>query len=364
MNSTYKVSNIGIYLDTSDNKFWQTYMEQQLLRQLYGFQCDAKSANALDYRLEIHDYSLLHLNSNVSIVVPHYCVFSSDGVYVDMQSKRGIRVAKGKVDYWCSANTLFSIPFLLQFLFLQQGKTFSHSAAISVDGAGILLPAFGGVGKTSFIARAVLDPRVRMIGDDLVILTEDGLIEPYYRPFCLYQYHKPLFPDFFANHDINYSKPVIWAWQAYHKLINIIRSRLGVAYRSIPQNIAISGYVPVSPTKLFQNSSLEKASVPIYKIYLLRRGRRIADLTVKQVDEKYVTSFMLNVVYHEFYMFARFLYSWLSHVGMSLSEYFVQAEKPIRAVIRKAIEIKEIIIPEEMQAAEVSERLFDVIIKV
>jgi len=362
MNSFFKVGDIGVLLDTSGDRFWRTYLEHQLNTQLDGFQCNRNVAISSNYQLRIRDYSLLPVGDNISLIVPRYCMFF-DNIYVDLQMGVALREMKNRVDYWCSPTTFFSAPFLLQFLLLQQGKTFTHSAAISVDGIGILLPAYGGIGKTAFISQAANNKRVKVIGDDLAILTKDGMLEPYLRPFCLYKYHKALFPDFFSNHHIYHNKYIAWGWRACRSAANMIFSRFEMSSCRIPKNVATTGYVSVSPTRLFHDSSLEKSSVQIGKIYLLQRSKGLTDLKMEPIDKNYLTSFLLNGFYHEFHKYSRFLCSWLSNVGVSLSEYFCSVEKPIKSVIEKSTEVKKITIPEKMPIAETGERLLDFILK-
>jgi hypothetical protein len=91
------------------------------------------------------------------------------------------------------------IVLLLQALAIERGRTFLHAAGwCDADGAAMLLPGPGGVGKTALLAAAVLRHGARLLGDDLVLVGAAGA-EAFPRAFVLKDYHRSLFPAAFAD---------------------------------------------------------------------------------------------------------------------------------------------------------------------
>lgn len=87
----------------------------------------------------------------------------------------------------------------LQLLLLQAHCTFIHAAGIETAGRAILFPSWGGVGKTSLSQYFVEHLGWRLLGDDLVILSEQGICYGFPKPLVIYPYHREIFPKVFAN---------------------------------------------------------------------------------------------------------------------------------------------------------------------
>jgi hypothetical protein len=85
----------------------------------------------------------------------------------------------------------------LQLLLVPQGVSMIHAAAVEKDGKSLLLPAFGGAGKTLATGLLVRDYGYKFLGDDIVMLTSDGAVLPFPRPLFFYDHHLDIFGDFF-----------------------------------------------------------------------------------------------------------------------------------------------------------------------
>ncbi len=101
------------------------------------------------------------------------------------------------------------LPFaspVIQWLLVRQQHCFVHGAAVAVNGRGILLPSWGGTGKTSAIVCLLKEvPQCGFLSDDYTILSSDGCLLSFPKAFFIYPYHRGLFPHLFkAKH-----KPLI-----------------------------------------------------------------------------------------------------------------------------------------------------------
>jgi hypothetical protein len=81
---------------------------------------------------------------------------------------------------------------------LRAGCAFMHGAALERDGVAWLFPSWGGVGKTALVASLVRSHGWRMLGDDFVVVTDDGDCLAFPKPMVLYPYHRALFPEVFS----------------------------------------------------------------------------------------------------------------------------------------------------------------------
>lgn len=94
----------------------------------------------------------------------------------------------------------------LQLLLVPQGVSMVHAAAVERDGDVLLLPAFGGAGKTFSAGLLVKNHGYRFLGDDIVLLRRDGTVLSFPRPLILYRHHMKVFGDYFGNQRASVAK--------------------------------------------------------------------------------------------------------------------------------------------------------------
>ncbi|MGC9521715.1 MAG: hypothetical protein ACP5HG_07515 [Anaerolineae bacterium] len=259
-----------------------------------------------------------------------------------------------------SEESPLSLPFLLQSLLLLQSKSFVHAAGISIEDRGLLLPAFGGVGKTSFIARVSRVPGVRVFGDDMVIVTQHGTMEPYLRPFALYEYHRELFPDFYARNQLRY-KPLTLSWRIFNKIRAEAGKLMGKDWQQ-PWNTVRTGYVPVSPERVLGSRALAERPTKLEEVYVLQRANT-AILQISPIEANKGVEFMLGVLYHEWYSQLRLLLSWLVHREQSIRGYLGAVEGIIRSAVSSCRRVNRVLIPREMSPMEFADELLQYVLR-
>jgi hypothetical protein len=83
------------------------------------------------------------------------------------------------------------INLIIQLALLKKGYSFIHCAAFIFEGKSFLLPAFGGVGKTSILSHFAAKG-AKIYGDDLCIIG-DGKMFSYPQDMSIYDYHCKIF---------------------------------------------------------------------------------------------------------------------------------------------------------------------------
>lgn len=79
-------------------------------------------------------------------------------------------------------------PVMYQKL-LEQGVLLMHAGGVTDGETGILLPAYGGTGKTT-LSMALLNSGYRLLGDDLLLVdVARGVVHPYPRPLHIFTYN-------------------------------------------------------------------------------------------------------------------------------------------------------------------------------
>ena len=107
-----------------------------------------------------------------------------------------------KNDSWILAGQRDLLPFVnpvLQMLFLRKGCCAIHGASVAINGRGVLLPGWGGTGKTSAVICILKEiGGSSFLSDDFSIISPDTI---YSNPkaFFIYPYHRSLFPHLFRS---------------------------------------------------------------------------------------------------------------------------------------------------------------------
>jgi hypothetical protein len=94
---------------------------------------------------------------------------------------------------------LTTVVPLLDRLMVERGAAMIHAATVSIDGKGIALPAAGGVGKTSTIAKLAKRPGIGFMGDDWAFVTATGELLGFAKPMFIKPHHRPIYPHLFAK---------------------------------------------------------------------------------------------------------------------------------------------------------------------
>jgi hypothetical protein len=86
----------------------------------------------------------------------------------------------------------FAYSIFLSFLqsaLMERRAALIHASGFSVEGNGILLPAWGGVGKSTIMSRTVLHGKAKFLTDDHAVIDADGLMYLHTLPIHVYAYH-------------------------------------------------------------------------------------------------------------------------------------------------------------------------------
>lgn len=349
MEIIYQIDDIGIYFD-SNNTQWKTNTKSKLHEQLKGF--EKLNQQKILRKIIMRDYEgVVNLLKDKGTIVPESSIYG-DRIFIELELKVAFRISSDKIEFWCHSSSWLSMPFILQMLLVQQNETFVHAAAISYRGNGILIPAFGGIGKTSFVSQALKKEGVKLLGDDLCIINTRGTMKAYSRPFCLYKYHKELFPEYYKNSKCFFMKNIRWN-RALMKIINKFAGK----------KICTTTYVTVSPSILFSNEKIEQDEVPITHVYLTQRARNITDAKIREVNKEEVANFCVAVISHEWYALSKLLFNYLAQSRQSVGQYFKGLHSTILTAIYNAEKVYEITVPEKLSATDVSKVLNSIILE-
>lgn len=212
-------------------------------------------------------------------------------VYVDEQY--GVRVEKypGHLRLLVSQECNEWLVIAVQLSLLACGHTLLHAAALEKNGEVLLLPSWGGVGKTAMVCRFVREHGWRLLGDDLVIIGE-GRVLPFLKPFVIYPYHKDLFPELFDSGE-NHTVKNLTVSSLMSRMIPGVKRAL----RPFPRVLAfLRKHNPqsmrVSPQKIFDEEQLSQGGVPGRLVWLertMKSGISFTEIAPEELASKAVT---------------------------------------------------------------------------
>lgn len=129
---------------------------------------------------------------------------------IDFARERwALEIEPGRVGLYFGGRSQPVNPYI-QWLVASQGVSLVHAAAVEREGRALLVPAFGGAGKTAISATLARREGVRFLGDDVVLLSREGAVYAFPRALILYPHHREVFPDYFEAR--NTSMTVSGAW--------------------------------------------------------------------------------------------------------------------------------------------------------
>jgi hypothetical protein len=98
-----------------------------------------------------------------------------------------------------SGELLTTLVPVLDRCMVERDAAMIHAATVSYRGHGIALPAAGGTGKTSTIAKLMKRPEFGFMGDDWAFLSGDGRMLGFEKPMFIKPHHRPIYPHLFAG---------------------------------------------------------------------------------------------------------------------------------------------------------------------
>lgn len=138
----------------------------------------------------------------------------------------------------------FLLP-LIDRVMTRRDMAMIHAATVDFRGIGVALPAWGGVGKTSTIAKLMRLDGVGFMGDDWAFASGDQRLLGYFKPMFIKPHHQPIYPHLFEqNHKPlvprSLSKHVADLTTMVHPVVTRYPKLAGISRRWSPEHIMVT----------------------------------------------------------------------------------------------------------------------------
>jgi hypothetical protein len=115
--------------------------------------------------------------------------------------RQGVQIVReaGRYRIHGAGELLTTVVPVLDRAMVSHGAAMIHAATVGYRGHAVALPAAGGTGKTSTVAKLMRRDGFSFMGDDWAFLAEDGALLGYEKPMFIKPHHRPIFPHLFTG---------------------------------------------------------------------------------------------------------------------------------------------------------------------
>jgi len=208
---------------------------------------------------------------------------------------------------------LTTILPLIDRLMVERGAAMIHAATVTIDGKGIALPAAGGVGKTSTIAKLAKIPGMGFLGDDWAFLTSTGQVLGFAKPMFIRSHHRPIFPHLFTGRrkplvPRSLSRPLGRLTTIVHPFIVEHPNVAAVVRRWSPEHKMVPPHKALPDVPIVERAPLSAS------VYLERHDGTAAEL--RDLPRADIVARMLGNFHSEMPLHSREVVNLLGTVGM------------------------------------------------
>jgi len=212
-----------------------------------------------------------------------------------------------------------ALPIIDRIL-VKRDVAWIHAATVDYRGHGICMPAWGGVGKTSTIAKLLKLDGVAFMGDDWAFVSRDGRLLGYAKPMFIKPHHRPIYPHLFAKKrkplvPSRLSQPIARLTTIVHPLITQYPQLARVTRRWSPEHMM------VTPRQAFPHARIS-TSAPLATSVFVERYEG-TNAVLRERDKSWMITRMLGNFHAEVSQHSHEVINALGATNLvSLDQYF------------------------------------------
>jgi hypothetical protein len=262
--------------------------------------------------------------------------------------------SRGRWEVQGAGELLTTVLPVLDIVAVQHGYAMIHAATMEMGGVGVAMPAAGGTGKTSTIAKAMRWQDTAFMGDDWAFVSEQSELLGYAKPMFIKPHHRPIYPHLFQG----VRKPLVPPFLSgpVGRLTTVVHP----AFARRPKLAAFSRrwspeHRMVAPADALQGKRIS-ARAPLRLVVFVERWQG-SEVRVVERDQVWMASRMLGNWHIEMARHSRDVLTSLGASGvLSLDEIFSRKARILRAALapcRTAL----LQVPSAMSADEASDAI-------
>jgi|GEM_PF-2281262 hypothetical protein len=317
---------------------------------------EVKNLKEPTYNITINSYDDF-ITKNQEMSRFHKSYFKSADVLKDPENNIVIKKKDNGFDIFTDSSIVINI--FLQLILANQGIAFVHAAAIKKPNGGVfLLPGGGGVGKTAILGSMVKNEGFSFLGDDNILLKQDGSCLSFPRSFILKSYHRDVYPEIFKKLSLKQrNNPLLLKIlkfllknAPFYNAIKDFLKKKGLYAQVVNSPPIPRDYIADVPvSEIFGYNSVASEGM-VEKVVFLERYSG-SNFTLEPVHSSMLANRMFSIMNHEWADYMRELFTYGSTELVNLDTYF----KNISNIVNEGIDNKECLllkIPENASTDE------------
>ncbi len=222
---------------------------------------------------------------------------------------------------------------LIDRIMVQRGAAMLHAMTVDFKGHGILMPAWGGSGKTSTMSKLVKIPGFSFMGDDWTFLTRNADLLGFAKPMFIKPYHRALYPHLFKKvHKplvpVALSKPIHSLTTLIHPWITRYPKLAALTRKWSPEHMMIQ------PEQAFPDAPISTGAPLAASLFVERFEGDSAEPQFFEKDAQWMTTKLIGNFFSELPKASRLMMTTLGAAGLvSIEQSFREKE----AILQQAL---------------------------
>lgn len=216
---------------------------------------------------------------------------------------------------------------LIDRMMVQHGAAMLHAMTVDYKGKGILMPAWGGSGKTSTMSKLIKIPGYSFMGDDWTFLSRDSNLLGFAKPMFIKPYHRTLYPHLFKK----VHKPLVP--NALSKSLHSLTTRIHPWITRYPKLAALTRkwspeHMMVQPEQAFPDSVISRGAPLAASLFVERFEGDSPEPQFFEKDARWMTTKLIGNFFSELPKPSRLVMTTLGASGLiSLEQSFREKEE-------------------------------------
>ncbi|HWR66916.1 MAG TPA: hypothetical protein VN364_12435 [Bellilinea sp.] len=216
---------------------------------------------------------------------------------------------------------------LIDRMMVQHGAAMLHAMTVDYKGKGILMPAWGGSGKTSTMSKLIKIPGYSFMGDDWTFLSLGSNLLGFAKPMFIKPYHRTLYPHLFTK----VHKPLVP--NALSKSLHSLTTRIHPWITRYPKLAALTRkwspeHMMVQPEQAFPDSVISRGAPLAASLFVERFEGDSLEPQFYEKDARWMTTKLIGNFFSELPKPSRLVMTTLGASGLiSLEQSFREKEE-------------------------------------
>jgi hypothetical protein len=256
--------------------------------------------------------------------------YTADALYM---SSGKVQIARHGHEYRVNGTRemLTTVLPVVDRIVTTKGAAMIHAAYVDYQGHGVCLPAWGGVGKTSTVAKLLKLDDVGFMGDDWGFISDDGRLLGYAKPMFIKPHHRPIYPHLFAGKrkplvPSGLSKPISRLTTIVHPMVTQYPRLAGLTRKWSPEHMMHT------PQAAFPNARIS-TDVPLELLMFVERFNG-SHVSLEETQTRWMVSRLIGNFHAEMSLHSREVVVAMGATGLVPVETFFDDK---RGVLTRAV---------------------------